>query len=247
MVCSSEKINSKFIQLFCDNLGRWTGQYFLGKQFHQIHFITIYIPCQKKLDINKKGKTTAYAQQEQLLRIRQRKYVEPQKVFLHDLRKLLNSLRKQSSSNNSKKSTHQSIIGGDWNRVFENYDQLLGFCTKNESINIMHDCNGFPNFGTYARGFTIIDFPLISLSLKNSVHSCGYLLFADIIHSDPCGFYLFFQYKILFGKFPDLLPCIQFWKLWWKNRILAAFYIWKLHYVLNQQNVFEGVRSLFPS
>ena len=66
MLCSKGKINSKFIGLVGDDLGRWTGQSFLGKQFHQIHFLTIYRPCQKRLGINNRGKITSYAQQEQL-------------------------------------------------------------------------------------------------------------------------------------------------------------------------------------
>ena len=64
--------------------------------------------------------------------------------------------------------------------------------TKNELLNIMHDCNGFLNFATYARESTRIDIPLVSLSLKNAVHLCGYSSFADIIHSDNRGFDLIF-------------------------------------------------------
>ena len=101
MLFPNKKINSEFIRLFGDDLGRWTGQSFLGKQFHQIHFITIYRPCQNKLGIINRGKKTLYAQQEQLLRIRHGKYIEPRKAFFHNLKKLLNSLKKQSSSNDA--------------------------------------------------------------------------------------------------------------------------------------------------
>ena len=55
-----KKINSKFIQLFSDEIGRKTGQSFLDKKSHQVHFITIYRPCQKKVGINNRGKPIAY-------------------------------------------------------------------------------------------------------------------------------------------------------------------------------------------
>ena len=73
---SNTKVNSKFIPLFGEELGRLTSQSFLGKQFHQLHFITIFGQCRKKVGIDNRGNAIAYAQQEQLLPMKYGKYVE---------------------------------------------------------------------------------------------------------------------------------------------------------------------------
>ena len=54
-----------------------------------------------------------------------------EKPFYTIYKKVLDFLRKQSSSNDTlNKTTYQLIIGGEWNTVFENDDQFLDFCKK---------------------------------------------------------------------------------------------------------------------
>ena len=111
----------------------------------------------------------------------------------------------------------------------------------------MNNHNRSFNFAIYKRGSTRIDFPLSSLFLKIQSTCVGthclQILFTLIIMVST----LSLEYKIMFVRFPDLLPWIQFWKLWSKNIIIAAFNIPQIHYVLNQRNFFEQVKFLYQS
>ena len=84
-------INRRYVQNITDPLGRWTGQGFVGEGGQMVYFFTLYVPCKKKQITT--GSTTAYAQQEQLLRLRDGKYKEPRKQFYIDLTKVFKSLQ----------------------------------------------------------------------------------------------------------------------------------------------------------
>ena len=238
---SSGNINRRFTKSITDPLGRWTGQGFIGKKGRHVYFLTLYVPCLKSK--HSKGTTTTYAQQEQLLRIREGKYVPPRKQFYKDLTVILEQLEKPSTSQYKSK----FVLSGDFNTAIEDDESLLSLCSRFNLIDIFYNSYGTREFSTYSRGKSRIDFTLLSRDLQDSFQGGGYTTFGGIFPSDHRGQYLIFDIKTLMGHLPDCLPRSQFRKLRSNNRSVACTYLKKLHKVLQNQNFYQRASTLFLS
>ena len=119
---SNGNLNRRFVSNISDPLGRWSVQGFVGKNGQHVFFFTLYMPCKKSKLV--KGSTTAYAQQEQILRTREGRYVEPRKQFIKDLDKVLASIQFPSHL----QCESRFVLSGDFNCDITTDQDLLNLC-----------------------------------------------------------------------------------------------------------------------
>ena len=87
LTMSRGKITSRLLKSGSDDMGRWTYQTFSGKRSCNLTIITAYQVCDKA--ISQRGRYTAAAQQESILRQCGESNPNPRKHFRHDLHKFL--------------------------------------------------------------------------------------------------------------------------------------------------------------
>jgi hypothetical protein len=79
LTLSQGKISARLVKAGTDNMGRWTYNTFSGKHNRNITNITAYQVCDKS--VTQRGRYTAAAQQESLLRQRGETNPNPRKHF----------------------------------------------------------------------------------------------------------------------------------------------------------------------
>jgi endonuclease/exonuclease/phosphatase family metal-dependent hydrolase len=136
--------------------------------------------------------TTAYHQQESLLRQRGAKKAKPIQFFYRNLKEFIRL----------SKSRHESIIlVGDFNESMNERSSIARIVTAHGLIDILFQRNSHvPEPHTYARGSIRIDYALISPDLVTSVNRCGYKPFHKRVHSDHRGMFLDFDTTVVQSK-----------------------------------------------
>ena len=99
------------------------------------------------------------------------------------------------------------ILGGDFNQTIMDgsvgMSRLVQDCKLVDPIYYHH---GIDNFNTCSRGRTVIDYIFVSEDILDSVNSCGYHPFNDIILSDHRAVFIDFDDQRLFGSKTIALP-----------------------------------------
>jgi hypothetical protein len=91
LTLSSGRITARLLTSGSDAMGQWTYQTFSGKRKTNVTIVTAYQVCNKSA--TQRGRSTAAAQQESLLRQRGEDNPNPRKHFRSDLTKFLKQRR----------------------------------------------------------------------------------------------------------------------------------------------------------
>jgi hypothetical protein len=172
-----------------DSLGRWSWMTMVGKNQRLVTVISAYQVCIRPT--NRTG-TTAYHQQESLLRQKGIKKAKPRKYFQHDLDEFICLCK-----------TRQElvILMGDFNEALNERSSMARIASNHGLVDIVFQCNPhLPEPHKYARGSSRIDYVLISPKLVDAVQLCGYQPFQQRIKSDHRGMFIDFDTSMLFGN-----------------------------------------------
>ena len=172
-----------------DYMGRWTYVTFATKRSNLIFVINIYKPC--KASIHKAGPMTVYRQQWTTLRQQGIQTPDPREQFDKDLLVLLHSIQEQQ---------HQIILIGDFNEPKSKSKLLEKLYSMGLRDMVSDRHRNLPNFRTYFRGTTAIDYGLCSMSLLPHITLSTYEPFSTTTHSDHRGIIIDFHSKTLLGK-----------------------------------------------
>ena len=172
-----------------DSLGRWSWLKLVRQNKRIITIISSYQVCSQPT--HQTG-TTAYHQQESLLRQRGAKKAKPRKYFHRDLKEFV---RLSKSRNES------IILVGDFNEPMNEHSSMARIASTHGLVDILFQRNPTETEPrTYARGSTRIDYALISPDLTPAVNYCGYEPFQQRITYDHRGMILDFDTALLFGN-----------------------------------------------
>jgi hypothetical protein len=172
-----------------DSLGRWTWMKLVGRNNKIITIISAYQVCVRPT--NRTG-TTAYHQQESLLRLKGAKKANPRKYFHRDLNEFIRITKTRKE---------QIILVGDFNEPMSEKSSMARIASTHSLVDILFQRNShLPEPNTYARGSTRIDYALISPELVDAVKACGYEPFHKRVKSDHRGMFLDFDTALLFGN-----------------------------------------------
>ena len=216
-----------------DTLGRWSWIKLLSRNKGLITIISAYQVCVRPT--HSTG-TTAFHQQESLLRQQGVHKPKPRKYFHRDLNEFIRiSLSRKE----------RIILVGDFNEPIREQSSMARIAAKHQLVDILFQRNShLPEPNTFARGTTRIDYALISPELTDAVISCGYEPFHKRIRSDHRGFFLDFNTNLLFGnKTPNLAP-MAFRDFTAKNPANNTVYIKAKYAHLQQQNFFHHLAEL---
>ena len=123
-------------------MGRWTYQTFSGKRSRNVTIITAYQVCDKA--ISQRGRYTAVAQQESILRQRGESNPNPRKHFRHDLHKFLRQRRQEDD---------EIILTGDFNEALrDETDGISKLCSALNLVDLIFSLHESCTIPTYARG-----------------------------------------------------------------------------------------------
>ena len=125
-----------------DDLGRWTGIEFLGRDGRCLLVLCAYQVCQKS---NRQGYLTAYNQQVTMLRLRGIANPKPRQQFIKDLSTLIASYHKLNAD---------IILMGDFNEVIGlDLNGMIKVIQAGELTDAQAFCHGTEcEESTYARG-----------------------------------------------------------------------------------------------
>jgi exonuclease III len=142
LTMSRGQITSRLIKSGSDDMGRWTYQTFSGKRSRNVTIITAYQVCDKA--ISQRGRYTAAAQQESILRQRGESNPNPRKHFRHDLHKFLRQRRQEDE---------EIILTGDFNEALgDETDGISKLCSDFNLVDLMFSLHASRTIPTYARG-----------------------------------------------------------------------------------------------
>jgi hypothetical protein len=172
-----------------DSLGRWSWMKLLGCNKRLITIISAYQVCTRPT--HRTG-TTAYHQQQSLLRQKGAKKANPRKFFHRDLQEFV---RRTKSRNES------VILVGDFNEPMNERSSMARIASTHSLVDILFQRNShLPEPNTYVRGSNRIDYALITPDLLPAVQRCGYEPFQKRVTSDHRGLFLDFNTNLLFGN-----------------------------------------------
>jgi hypothetical protein len=173
-----------------DDLGRWSFMKFQGRSGRVVTHITAYQVCVRPT--NKTG-FTAFHQQEVLLRRKQRTDTNPRKNFHSDLKRFIQGCQLRNED---------IYLAGDFNETLEHSNsRMRSLCAECNLVDIWtHLHPEHPDFATYIRGSTRIDYCLVSLPLVSAIRSIGYEPFHFRSKTDHRGLYVDFNTDLLFGN-----------------------------------------------
>ena len=198
MILATEGITGRVTQQTSDTLGRWTYLQMAGRNGRILNFITAYQVCARPT--NKTG-TTAYHQQESLLRTQGRIDPHPRRNFRKDLTAFLKPMKQRNE---------HIILAGDFNEPLDsgtsNMSKICQDIGLSDVFSIRH--RDTPEPATYIRGSRRIDYFLVSASVLPCVEKCGYDPFQYRLTSDHRGMFLDFNTKMLFGNQTQALAAI---------------------------------------
>jgi hypothetical protein len=216
-----------------DTLGRWTWMKLVGKEQKIITVISAYQVCIRPT--NRTG-TTAYHQQESLLRQKGAKKANPRKYFHRDLNEFVRKAITRKE---------QIILVGDFNEPMNERSSMSRIAAKQGLVDILFQRNSqSPEPNTYARGSTRIDYALISPDLTDAVKACGYEPFHQRVKSDHRGMFLDFDTQKLFGNDTQKLAPMALRDFTAKNPANNSTYIETKYNHLLEQRFFHSLQEL---
>jgi hypothetical protein len=215
-------------------MGRWTFQTYSGKRNHNVTIITAYQVCDKP--ITQRGRYTAAAQQESLLRQRGETKPNPQKHFRSDLTTFLRHQRQDGD---------KLILLGDFNEALgDKSDGISKICGELDMVDIRHTLHNSRTVATYARGRKRLDCALVTPRTAHTITSGGYEPFNHCFASDHRAFFLDFDEAALFGSESPPLPPMHKRDLHAKNPKEVTKYLEAKYEMMEQRNIFARVRQL---
>lgn len=233
-VLSMGNVVARLIDTGSDEMGRWTYQSFAGSNDCTVTFVNAYQVC-KKSD-TQKGRSTAAAQQESLLRQRGTSDPKPRKHFRKDLLAFLKTLAQAK---------HDILLLGDFNEELgEDEYGMSKICSEIGLIDLMHHRHGHMEVATYSRGKKRLDYPLGTVRVADSLVGCGYEPFHYRLFSDHRGYHLDFDTYRLFGSDTPSLPPMAFRDIQSKSPKQVTKYLTVLHKHLTSRNCFRRIDEL---
>jgi hypothetical protein len=216
-----------------DSMGRWSWFKLIGRDKRLITVISAYQVCTRP---TYSTGSTAYHQQESLLRQKGIHKPKPRKYFHRDLNEFVRI---------SKSRQELIILVGDFNEPMNERSSMARIASQHQLVDILYQRNShLPEPNTYARGSTRIDYALISPELTDAVSACGYEPFHKRIKSDHRGFFLDFDSELLFGnKTPTLAP-MAFRDFTAKSPANNTTYIQAKYAHLKEQRYFHHLAEL---
>jgi hypothetical protein len=182
-----------------DDLGRWAGMEFLGRDRRNLVILCAYQVCQKS---GKLGQFTAYIQQVALLRMRGYDKPNPRKHFVSDMAKLMKHYY-DTKCNVILMGDFNEYVSLDLNKVAH---ILSEGCLKDTQVY----CHGIDSKeSTYDRGPTCMDYMFVSSRLLPHIQHQGCEPFNARIFSGHCGIFLDLAYPGIFDRSPNILAPIS--------------------------------------
>jgi hypothetical protein len=237
MTIANGDIVGRITNQFSDPLGRWTTITMACRNNKLIHLITAYQVCPRPT--HRTG-TTAFHQQESLLRLQGLADINPRRNFRIDIIKYMKSLETPDSA---------FILAGDFNEplVLEtsNTSKISQALSLVDVMQLRHPTLDEP--ATHIRGSKRIDYFLISESLLPSVQACGYDAFNFRLHSDHRGMFLDLHTPTAFGNYTSALASLPSRDLRSKDAAAITKYIEAKHDHLAANNFFTNLASLLEN
>lgn len=173
MLITNVELTSKITQQHHDRMGRWAATSYSGIQGQSVTVISCYQVCSND---NKKGETTAYKQQQQMLRM-EKKMQDPRFHFKADLKEFVLALQAKN---------HQIILMGDFNdhrqKHQESFSAYINDLKLTDPMSLLHNLE--EEVSTYARGPNRVDYMFVSEEVIPFVNACGYDPFNENVFSD---------------------------------------------------------------
>ena len=237
LILSRGSINSRLQSSGSDALGRWVFQTFTGRNGRKVTVVTAYQVCNKS--ITQRGRTTAAAQQESLLRQRGESNPNPRLHFRLDLKRFLKQCRE---------SNQEIILMGDFNEEFGMDSHGMTEMSSTLSlVDAMHHQHGTSDFSTYIRGRRRLDYVLMSRNAYNCVQRCGYEPFYHRLDGDHRAFFLDLDENRLFGATSPPMPKPQHRDIHSKKPKEVSQYLAAKHSFLQQRDTFRRIQRLLES
>jgi len=237
MVLSQGSVLSRLVDSGADSMGRWSFQTFQGKNTVQVTVIVAYQVCHK--NASQRGRYTAAAQQESLLRQRNEADTNPRRHFRKDLS---NFIRRRSNDG------QEIILVGDFNEPLDEHGSgMAQLCQENELRDIFNETQGLLHTPTYSRGKKRLDYALVSSKVLDAFCAGGYEPFNSRLISDHRAFFLDFDVHALFGCTTPILPNRAFRDIDSRSPKQVASYIRTLHELLSQRKVFDRASQLLEA
>ena len=234
MILATDGITGRVIQQLSDELGRWTHLQMAGRNGRILNFITAYQVCARPT--NPTG-TTAYHQQESLLRTQGRADSHPRRNFRKDLTAFLKPMKHRQE---------HIILAGDFNEPMDsgtsNMSKICQDIGLSDVFAIRHPDT--PEPATYIRGSRRIDYFLVSASVLPSVEKCGYDPFQYRLTSDHRGMFLDLNTQSLFGNLTQALAAIPSRMIRSKEAKSNTTYITEKYDHLESNNFFNNLDNL---
>jgi hypothetical protein len=216
-----------------DPLGRWSWIKLIGRNKRLITVISAYQVCIRPTHATG---TTAYHQQESLLRQKGITKPKPRKYFHRDLNDFVKT---------SKNRQELIILVGDFNEPMNERSSMARIASTHQLVDVLYQRNShLPEPNTYARGSTRIDYALISPELTEAVTECGYEPFHKRIKSDHRGFFIDFNTELLFGNTTPTLAPMALREFTSKNPANNSVYIQAKYAHLQEQQFFRHLAEL---
>lgn len=234
LTMSSGKISARLLTTGSDAMGRWTYQTFSGKRQTNVTIVTAYQVCNK--NVNQRGRFTAAAQQESILRQRGETNPNPRKHFRTDLTTFLQQRRHDGD---------ELILIGDFNEALgDEPDGISKLCGTLEMVDLMYSLHESRQISTYARGRKRLDYALATPLAASTIVFGGYEPFNHRLPSDHRAFFLDFNESALFGSQSPSLPPIHKRDLHARNPKEVTKYLEHKHHMMKAHHIFSRVKRL---
>jgi ribonuclease HI len=224
------------------NLGRWSYFILRAKQNRNVAVVSAYRVCQSaQSDVP--GPLTAYTQQRTLLR-EHHQNPNPKRIWDDHLHQQLCIWTELD---------YDIILMLDANDVLHNESktplwQALQDLGLVDAFHHQHpDTPPTPKDDpiiTYQRGSRRLDYIFVSNRLAHSITRCGYLPYAQCIHSDHRGIFMDIDSSSLFGNLPPILPPTMR-RLTTKHPHKVQKYLSELQQLFDTHNISDRSLSLY--
>jgi hypothetical protein len=228
------KISEWLVTTGSDDMGRWTYQIFLGKRNRNVTIVNAYQLCDKS--VSQRGRYTAAAQQESLLRQRGEINPNPRKHFCSDLHHFLQQWRQEGD---------EIILTGDLNEALgDGTDTIPKLCSSLNLVDLMFSLHDSRQIPTYARGKKRLDDALATLLAARTIVADGYEPFNHRLASNHRAFFLDFDEAALFGSQSPCSASIQRCDLHAKNPKEVTQYLEAKHNLMEANSIFDRIQRL---
>ena len=176
MLVSHSDMTSKITTRYNDPYGRWAAVSYSCIGGKNITVVSCYQVCEKSDSDPTKGETTAYKQQQKMLRYAN-KSEDPRYHFKQDLKLFVTKLQEDN---------HYIILMGDFNDHMHKNQESFSACIKElklaDPMTQLHNLE--EEVSTYSRGPNRVDFMFVSDEVLPFVNACGYDAFNENVFSD---------------------------------------------------------------